>query len=514
VPAALGGGRQAGAGALADELALELRERAEDVEDELPAGARGVDRLGEEAESDLSLLEELNEVDEVAEAAAQPIELPDDDGVPRAEVVEHLRELGTIGPRTARVVDEQAGAADSAQGVDLEVGVLIDGRDPAVAALADRLREVPIWFHDFIYFCDSQFSSSRAVDVLRELGKLIGTADSTSLTRLLASTPSVPLARTLRQFASERSIVALPGAEIERAARRRAARLDATPVPFQDSARRFSEVLVARQQRALRAGRRADDDATIEGRLATVRDFARFSRNERHLAGGWTTVGLADVEAFFARRPHPDGRGLTWLSQFFGWARKEHLVLADPTHGLWITRNRPFSGELVTLDRQRALFARWTLFDEASAHEALVGLLALLHGLSSSELRGLVLTDVDERHRALGLARRSRSLPLDPVSWTAVERGIAHQRSQRTRNPHLIVNRRTRTGSEAVGAEYLRALMTRSGTTLRQLRATRLSELVDEVDPVLVAARFDITVRATTYYFDARSTRSPGPSRL
>ncbi len=49
------GGREAGVGALANEVTLELRERAEDVEDEPPPSGRRVDALLEAPEPDLAL---------------------------------------------------------------------------------------------------------------------------------------------------------------------------------------------------------------------------------------------------------------------------------------------------------------------------------------------------------------------------------------------------------------------------------------------------------------------------
>ena len=51
------GGREAGLRALADQVALELCQRGEDVEDEPPAGRRRVDRLGQRAKADGALPE-------------------------------------------------------------------------------------------------------------------------------------------------------------------------------------------------------------------------------------------------------------------------------------------------------------------------------------------------------------------------------------------------------------------------------------------------------------------------
>ena len=88
------GGGQPGAGAFADEVALELGQGREHVEDELAAGGGGVDRLLEAAEPDPALGQPGDGVDEVAQRAAQPVEFPDDQGVAGAELVQDLLEAG------------------------------------------------------------------------------------------------------------------------------------------------------------------------------------------------------------------------------------------------------------------------------------------------------------------------------------------------------------------------------------------------------------------------------------
>ncbi len=51
------------------------------MEDQLAARGRCIDALGEAAERDASCLNGLDGVDQVPEAAAQPVQPPDDDGV-------------------------------------------------------------------------------------------------------------------------------------------------------------------------------------------------------------------------------------------------------------------------------------------------------------------------------------------------------------------------------------------------------------------------------------------------
>ena len=85
---------QPGAGAFADQVAFELGQGGEDVEDELAARGGGVDRLLEAAEPDAAVGQAGDGVDQVPQGAAEAVEFPDDQGVARAELVQELLEGG------------------------------------------------------------------------------------------------------------------------------------------------------------------------------------------------------------------------------------------------------------------------------------------------------------------------------------------------------------------------------------------------------------------------------------
>ena len=69
-------------GALADQIALELGQGPEDVEDELAARRGGVDLLGQTLEADPPLRKRGDDLDQVLQRTPQAIEPPDDEGVP------------------------------------------------------------------------------------------------------------------------------------------------------------------------------------------------------------------------------------------------------------------------------------------------------------------------------------------------------------------------------------------------------------------------------------------------
>jgi len=96
-PPARAGGRAAGLRAFADQVALELRQRSENVEDEPAAGRGRVDRLAEGAKADSASLERGDGVDEMAERAPEAIEAPDDERVSLAGVLERTAKFGPLG---------------------------------------------------------------------------------------------------------------------------------------------------------------------------------------------------------------------------------------------------------------------------------------------------------------------------------------------------------------------------------------------------------------------------------
>lgn len=87
------GGVEPSCGPLADHVALELGEGGKDVEGEAACRSGRVERLLERAEAGATLLEHVDDVDEVAKGAPEPIEFPDHDDV----AVDRIAALGGAG---------------------------------------------------------------------------------------------------------------------------------------------------------------------------------------------------------------------------------------------------------------------------------------------------------------------------------------------------------------------------------------------------------------------------------
>jgi hypothetical protein len=168
---------------------------------------------------------------------------------------------------------------------------------------------------------------------------------------------------------------------------------------------------------------------------------------------------------FLNLQPNHRPRRLTVLRQFFRFARTRRLVLINPTRGLARKQPKGFRGTTLTIDQQRLLFRRWTTDPTVHPYEAHVGILALLHGACSQELQLLRRATIDPRECTIRLGGRPHPVPLDPASWAALTRCLAHRQSQHTRNPHVIVTKVTKTGREPASAAYLSHVLDACGLT-------------------------------------------------
>jgi integrase len=372
------------------------------------------------------------------------------------------------------------------------------------AHLAARLADPPGWLDGFVAHLAAGNSPARACAMITELGRLLGGEHPDHPQHLLerARRPGRSmgsLARALEDYFTAEGL-ALPTDQAERlAAGRRQRRLDAVPAALRPAVARFCEHMLTARRRARRAGTRPRTDHTIETALATVRDLARFLAGRRGKQD-WALTDVHDIEAFLVTVPKSRKRRLTVLRQFFGFVRTQKIILTDPTRALAATAPRGFAGQTITLDQQRALFRRWTTSPDAHPHEALLGILALLHGASSSEVRHLHVSHVDAGDRTVRLGKRPHPVPLDPASWQVLQRCLAHRGGQHTANPHLIVTKGTKAGRTPASTAYLSHVLDPCGVPPRMLRCTRLADLVNTLDPKLVAAAFGMNPEGVMIY--------------
>jgi hypothetical protein len=103
-----------------------------DVKGEFAARRGSVDFLGERSEFNPALAKILNHGGEVADAAGQPVKLPDYQRVAVLKSFEATGEGAALGVGAGLLVGEDFSAPGLLQRLQLHVGVLVDGRDAGI----------------------------------------------------------------------------------------------------------------------------------------------------------------------------------------------------------------------------------------------------------------------------------------------------------------------------------------------------------------------------------------------
>ena len=367
--------------------------------------------------------------------------------------------------------------------------------------LAGRLEETPRWFDEYTEYLAERYAPARAVHHLRWIGNAVAAAKSTRPD--IVASALAERSNAFDGFVAHAGIGFAYDPEPVRAHQRRRARLDEIPAGYADAAVGFCDAMVRRQDRARRLGVRADANRTIEARLTTIRDLARVSQNATPPVDRVELVSVADIERFLASRPRRDAaRQLAYLRQFFRWCRRHKLTLTDPTAGLWRDSKPVFAGPVLSLEVQRRLYARWANpGDDVHPYEPAVGLLAMLHALGRRDLINLHVHHVG--HASIEVTGRPEPVPLDPATNAAIAQAVDHRDGFATANPHLIINKANARNRRPVGAGYLTTIMANvPGATLRSLRATRLSALVGDLDPITVSTAIGIDTTTAMYYLN------------
>jgi site-specific recombinase XerD len=369
--------------------------------------------------------------------------------------------------------------------------------------LIARLEAPPDWLDDFVTYAAARFCPQTAMKLLHELGRLLSTGPGTPghlLERARKPGRSVgALALTLEGFFVQRRL-ALPLDQPQRRARARLERvIQGVPITFRDAVAAFCEAQLADRRRGLRVGTRPLSDHSIDVRVTTMRDFARFLVERRSSIDRWELVDEGDVERFLGTFRGGARGHLPALRAFFRWARSRKLVLVDPTRRLKSQQSPGYRGKLIDHQTQRSLYQRW-VGAKVHPNEAFVGLMALLHGTTVSELRYLRVDDVDAREHAIRLTGRSRPLPLDPATWTALDNCLCYRQDRRTQNPHLLITYHTASRNVAVSPTYLHKLLKPAGVSVQALRCTRLAGLTISIDPKLVSEVFGLAPHSLLHY--------------
>ena len=103
------------------------------MEEEATRSGTGVDRIGQALELNAFLVKFSDQIYQVLNTPAKPVQLPDNKSVALAQGFLRLDETGTFGAASADLVLENLLAAGLGQGFDLHIEILILGGDASVA---------------------------------------------------------------------------------------------------------------------------------------------------------------------------------------------------------------------------------------------------------------------------------------------------------------------------------------------------------------------------------------------
>ncbi|NXY98674.1 integrase [Streptomyces sp. BR123] len=369
------------------------------------------------------------------------------------------------------------------------------------AGWACRMPAVPAWWDPFTAHLQTHRHTFYAADAITHTARLILKAGTTDPATLLhhAQHATPWLVRPLADFFRTHHLHDAPGtAEDARAAALRERRIEAVPAPLRPAVRAFARALVDQRERAAALGLRPNRLKTIEIRLDTVRDLALHAEGRGHRS--WASVTTTDLEAFLARNPARRASWLAGLRQFFAHAHRTGVVLHNPAAPLDALQARGFRGATLTLDEQRILYHRWNGNGAMQPHEAFIGLAALLHAATTTELRLLALDHLTPARHAVRFPGRSVDLVLDTATWKALVGCLGHRSSLGTDNPHVLVTRLTRTTQEPAGAAHIRDSLAPVGLLPRVLRSTRLVTLAAELDIKQLTAALGMSYNGAAHY--------------
>jgi hypothetical protein len=91
----------------------------------------GVDALGQRPQPDVTRLQVVDDLLEVAYRASEPVQLGDHQGVAGPQVAQRFVQRSALGQRPRRVIGKGLLTASRRQRVVLRLGMLVTGRDRA-----------------------------------------------------------------------------------------------------------------------------------------------------------------------------------------------------------------------------------------------------------------------------------------------------------------------------------------------------------------------------------------------
>lgn len=316
-------------------------------------------------------------------------------------------------------------------------------------------------------------------------------------------------ARRATQFLEDRGLL-IPDPELRRDTHQRRLENELAQLPE----------TIARELGTWIAVTRGEGRWEHEGR--SYRSIHRYYLVLKPVLDQWITGGVVslrqissdDVEAAIASHSGTAARAVhIMLRNVFKALRQERVIFRDPTRGL------VFSGILTLppsvpsdqlagiLERTRNPFERFVI--------VLVG----VHALTGTDIRRLLLTDLDLSRQMLIVRRPGRRhvVYLDEITYRCAGEWTQerYRRWPATLNPHLLVNRWTAADAEpAITPTMIGRAFTSVGIGMQTLRQDRiLNEAFETADPIHLIRLFGISDTTAMRYITAahpeRTSRLP-----
>jgi hypothetical protein len=242
-----------------------------------------------------------------------------------------------------------------------------------------------------------------------------------------------------------------------------ARRLAVLPAPFAAEVRVWTEALHGRGPRPARPRYRRTVEAYLHVLETPLAAWADRYESLRQVTTEDLAAQLTSLTGSTRRLAQAALRSL------FTTLKAQRVLFTNPA--------APLSGHAhqapPVLPLDDALRAR-LLRQMAEPGEQLIVLLAGVHALRPSQIRGLTLDAIGPAADSLLIGGRTRLL--DRLTADHL-RAWLHARRTRwptTANPHLLINRSTAGGITSVSRSYIQGPLRRAGITAQQLRADRL----------------------------------------
>lgn len=245
----------------------------------------------------------------------------------------------------------------------------------------------------------------------------------------------------------------------------------------------------------------------------TYRSIFRYWHVINPILTGWVADGVEslreitreDIEKAIATRKGTPARSIhIVLRNVFRALRQERVIFRDPTRGLvfaGIDKTPPS----VPSDRLAGVLSH-----AQDGFQRFVMVLVCVHALSGTDIRGLLLRDLDLSRERLVVRRPGKRhiIYLDELTYRCASAWLQerHRRWPVTTNPHLLINRWTAvdTTHSPIGTTTFSTVFRPTGLAMPTLRQDRIrDEAFDVDDPLHLIRLFGISVETAMRYIRA-----------